>query len=67
VCRNISADRAPRTQLVETDTSRAVVELLVKVHRGVDQGQVGERLGEVAQLPASWSDLLGEQANVIGM
>ena len=40
----------------------SVVELVVEVDGGVDQGQVGERLGEVAELLAGEPDLLGVQA-----
>src|SRR5215216_2889644 len=45
----------------------AVVELVVQVDGGVDQRQVGERLGEVAQLLPGLADLLGVQAQVVGV
>jgi hypothetical protein len=41
-----------------------VVELIVQVDRGADQGQVAERLREVAELLAGASDLLGVQPQV---
>ena len=41
-----------------------MVELVVEGDGGVDQRQVGEGLGEVAQLLAGLADLLGVQAEV---
>jgi hypothetical protein len=43
-----------------------VVELSVKVDSGADQGQVAERLRDVAELLAGAADLLGEQAKMVG-
>src|SRR5262245_61930403 len=50
-----------------SDLSGAVVELVVEVDRGGDQGQVAERLREVAQLLPGAADLLGVQAQVVGV
>jgi hypothetical protein len=42
-----------------------VVELVVEVDRGVDQGQVTERLREVAELLAGAADFLGVQPKMV--
>src|SRR5215217_1485300 len=42
---------------------RRVVELVVELDRRVDEGQMRERLGEVAELLTGEADLLGEQAD----
>src|SRR6516162_620157 len=47
------------------DLPSAVIELVVEVDRGADQGQVTERLREVAELTAGAVDLLGVQAQVV--
>src|SRR5215831_1982297 len=49
------------------DVAGPVVELVVEVDRGVDQGKVAERLGEVAELFPGQADLLREQAQVVGV
>src|SRR5215211_2079841 len=54
-------------QLWEGIDAGAVVELVVEGDGGVDQRQVGEGLGEVAQLLAGLADLLGVQAQVVGV
>src|SRR4051794_30879056 len=45
----------------------AAVERRVQGDRRVDEGQVGERLREVADLLPGQGDLLGEQAHVVGV
>src|ERR1700760_1408831 len=45
----------------------ASIELTVEVDRGADQRQVAEGLREVAELLAGSVDLLGEQAEVVGV
>src|SRR6266550_8854872 len=49
------------------DVAGPVVELVVEVDRGVDQGQVAERLREVAELLTGAADLLGKQAQMVGV
>src|SRR5260370_31035179 len=61
--RALSAGTVPRRiQLIEADASFAVVKLIVKVHRRIDQGQVSERLREVPLLATGGPDLLGKEA-----
>ena len=68
LCRAPSTVPMPRrTQLIEADASLAVVKLIVKIHRCIDQCQVSERLGEVTLLATSGSDLLGKEAEVISI
>src|SRR5689334_16247177 len=45
----------------------AVIELVVEVDRSADQGQMAERLREIAELTAGAVDLLGVQAEVVGV
>src|SRR5215471_2064065 len=61
--------RRPRSSIPEypADLSGAVVELVVEVDRGADQGQVAERLREVAKLLPGGADLLRIQAQVVGV
>src|SRR4029453_5049903 len=63
------AHRGPRSPLgaLEGVLAGAVVELVGEVDGGVDQRQVGERLGEVAQLLTGLADLLGVQPQVVGV
>jgi hypothetical protein len=42
-------------------------ELAVEVDGGADQREVGERLGEVAELLAGGSDFFGVEAEVVGV
>ena len=49
------------------DVAGTMVELVVEVDGGVDEGQVAEGLGEVAELLAGEADLLGVQAEVVGV
>src|SRR5438093_7696255 len=49
------------------DVAGPVVELVVEVDRGVDQGQVAERLREVAELLPGQADLFRKQAQVVGV
>src|SRR5215470_17941305 len=61
--------RRPRSSRPEypADLSGAMVELVVEVDRGGDQGQVAERLREVAQLLPGAADLLRIQAQMVGV
>src|SRR4051812_22987583 len=52
---------------LDGDPSGAVVELVIEVDGGVDQGEMREGLGEVAQLFAGCADLLCEQSEVVGV
>src|SRR5260221_8958338 len=56
-----------RIQLIEADASLAMVKLIVKVHRRIDQCQVSECLREVTLLPTGGPDLLGKEAEVISI
>jgi hypothetical protein len=47
--------------------ARSAVELTVEGDSGVDQGQVGEGLREVAELLACRSDLFEDQAEVVAV
>src|SRR4029077_6793850 len=49
------------------DLSGAMVELVVEVDRGTDQGQMAERLREVTELLTGAADLLGVQAQMVGV
>src|SRR5689334_5917093 len=62
----------PRVPMPCTDTLREIgtkgsAEGAVQVEGGADEGQVGERLREVALLLAGAADLLGVQAEVVGV
>src|SRR5260370_25778060 len=56
-----------RIQLIEADASDAMVKLIVKVQRRIDQCQVRECLREVTLLPTGGPDLLGKEAKVISI
>src|SRR6266545_3264271 len=65
--------RAPTASIVHPEAERSddvdlpgtLVELVVKVHRGIDECQARECLREVPQLLAGEPDLLGEQTDVL--
>src|SRR5262249_17118835 len=56
-----------RPQPLEIHPPGAMVELVVQVHRRVDEREVGECLREVPLLPTGESNLLREQAQVVGV
>src|SRR5829696_962093 len=68
--RNAGSDRpamsATRVRAEHRRASR-VVQALVKADGGVDQGEMGEGLREVADLLTDGVDLLGVEAEVVGV
>ena len=58
---SITASACGGRYLLWEDIAGAVVELVVEVHGGADQGEVAEGLREVADLLAGRADLLGVQ------
>src|SRR2546421_8097137 len=69
--RRAAGVRSPLTASVtpsdHVDATGAVVELVVEVHRRVDQREVRERLREVPELFSGQADLLREETHVVGM
>ena len=64
--RAVSADREPVLEH-RRNPARAVVELVVEVHRRADQRKMAERLREVADLLARRCDLLREEPERAGV
>src|SRR5690606_37154442 len=59
--------QAARRPLRATLFSVVTPQRAIQVHRGADQREVGERLGEVAQGLAAGTDLFSVEADVVGV